>query len=296
MPFRDVSALKSELSGTWLCSVVQGLTLYLDPPPTGAEMLQALAAYRRVCPPEKLALVSGTRSPGYAPWSDPIGQRILSEHATLMNKRRDHGVSVWDGQFGNTWCFTVSGVRNDPSSPSASYCQIFFPTDVPPGAIAQLSREVADALPLVSGHGGFTALFDPDRKLDAFNQIYAWAKNHPGLEVEDLNETLRYVLGAVKGANWLTLIGNALWRKLLGLPAFSPGVKVWTQARGVVLQAGDAPDLGRRNAGDTPALYIEVERALAPIKLKDHGAFAGRFAEDEATWAWLNRFLQPRGW
>ena len=54
--------------------------------------------------------------------------------------------------------------------------------------------------------------------------------------------------------------------------------------------------LGRRNAADTPALYVEVERALAPIKLVEHGEFAGRFADQKATMPWLKRFLRPDEW
>jgi Protein of unknown function (DUF3396) len=300
MASAQVSTLRETQGGQLLCSVTPALTMYLKEPPDGAQALNALSVYREVCPSERQKFVAGTRSPGFAKLPDTVGQKVLSSLLDLMNRRKDIGVSMWDGNTGESWSFAISGVPIAGYPPMASYCQVFFPNSVEPALILQTALRLADALPFQSGHAGLSASFDSDQKYDAFNIIYGWAKNYPGLEVEDLNETLPYVLDAVKGANWLTLVGNELWGKLVSLrgsePLLSEQIEFIQKKNGVVLRAGEAPALGRRNAGDVPLLYVEVERAIAELKVKTHGEFAARFAEREETLQWVYRFLRPEDW
>lgn len=279
----------------WLCSVAPSLTLYLKAPPDGAQAIAALTAYQNVCPPDRLALITGTHAPGYARWDAPFGRELFATHTRLMDRRKDAGLGVWDGRTEDTWSFSIRGVPHE-DVPRAPFCQALFPNDTDPSLIVRLATDLAEALPFRSGHAGITALFDADQKFDAFDVIYAWAKRHPGLEVEDLNVTLPHVLDALKGANWLTLVGHELWNRLGHAPTFSPLVRVTTSRHGMLLQAGDAPLLGRRNAAEIPPLYAEVERALQPIKLVAHGEFAARFEERGETLPWLYRFLRPNDW
>ncbi len=292
----DPTPPRAERNGKWLCSVAPGLTLYLQEPPTGGQLRAALKVYQAACPPERQKLIAGTRSPAFARWSSPNGQRCLAEHAALMDRRRDEGISIWDGELEDAWSFHLRGVPGEEGAPSASFCQIGFPGSVDLAVVIRAAAGLADVLPFLSGHCGLAASFDAEYKHAAFTQIYAWSKRHPGLEVEDLNETLPYVLDRLKSVNWLTLVGHGLWGKLPGTPTFGRGIIVTQRANGVVIQAGDRPRLGQRNAGDVPSLYVEVERALAPLKLLQHGEFAGKFAEERATLPWLYRFLRPDDW
>lgn len=286
--------------GRPLCQVAPALTIYFKDPPTGDQALAALEAYRRLCPPEKQKLVSGSRAPAFTRLGDALGKNILSSHLELMNRRKDMAIALWDGELEESWYFSVYGIPPEGGKPRASFCRVTFPNAVDPGVVVQLATDLAAKLPFLSGHGGLTAQFDAESKVDAFNRIFIWARRYLGLEVEDLNVTVDHVLDAIKGAGWLTLVGSDLWSRLPatkeGGPKLSPDITVGRSPHGVVLRAGPTPVLGDRNAAELPVLQAEVERALAPLKLKEHGEFAGRFEEEKATLRWLGRFLTPEAW
>src|SRR5262249_45824516 len=131
-----------------------------------------------------------------------------------MDRRLDQGVVIWDGGEVSSWSLNIGGVFDPDRPPSASFCQVIFPDDVPPALMLEAARGLADSLPLLSGHGGYTSLFKFLVKNQAFDQIYAWAKRYWGLEVEDFIRTLPVALHGVKGANWLTLVGNDFWLRM----------------------------------------------------------------------------------
>lgn len=296
----DVARLRAARRGQWLCRVAPSLTLYLGEAPTNALAKVALDAYYAVCPAASRSLVSGSKAPAFASLLLEKGQQILNEHLERMNRRKDQGIVIWDGLMAESWTFTVQGVPPEGGKGRASFCQALFPNNVDLEGIVHLAKRLTDAVPFLSGHAGYSALFNAAQKDAAFDTIYAWAKRYPGLEVEDLNVTTKYVLGGIKGANWLTLVGTELWRRLTesakGEPRFAPGVALTRAAHGVILRAGQAPMLGDRNRRQWPELYIDVERKLVPIKLAEHGEFSGRFEEESATGAWLRRLLEPKVW
>jgi len=279
--------------------VVPGLTLYLREAPRRELAERALAVYERVCPEERRRLVSGTRAPAFAPRAEAVGAAILETHLARMDRRRDQAVMLWDGEVEESWSFLLQGVPAEHGVERASFCHVLLPNEAgAPAALLELATQLAEELPLLSGHGGLTAVFDAEHKSAAFDQIYAWARRYPGLEVEDLNLTLATVLDGVKGASWLTLVGDELWSRLAsseaGAPALGPEVELRRTGHGVLLRAGREPTLGDRNRGLWP--YVEVERALEPLKITAHPELPGRFQEEEATLPWLRRLLEPAGW
>ena len=292
--------LKAGRRGQWLCRVAPSLTLYLDEAPTSALAKLALDAYYAVCPSASRSLVSGSKAPAFASLLLAKGQEILSEHLERMDRRKDQGIILWDGLMAESWTFIVQGVPPEGRKGRASFCQALFPNNVDVESIVRLAKLLTDAVPFLSGHAGYTALFNAAQKDAAFDAIYAWAKRYPALEVEDLNVTVKYVLDGIKGASWLTFVGTKLWDRLLelakGEPRFAPGVTLMRAAHGIILRAGDGPMLGDRNRRQWPELYIDVERKLVPIKLTEHGEFSGRFEEEAATGAWLRRLLEPAIW
>jgi hypothetical protein len=296
----EAARLKASRRGQWLCRVSPALTIYLPEAPTGAVAKRALEAYYAVCPPESRPLVTGSKAPAFSNLLLAKGQEILTEHLDRMNRRKDQGIVIWDGAMAESWTFTIQGVPPEGGKARASFCQALFPNNVDVESILRLATLLADSLPFLSGHAGYAAHFNAAYKDLSFDTIYGWAKRYPGLEVEDLNVTVRYVLDAIKGANWLTLIGSKLWDRLLertkAEPRFAPGVAVIRAAHGMILRAGDGPVLGDRNRRQWPELYVDVERKLVPIKLAEHAEFAGRFEEEAATGAWLRRLLEPAIW
>ncbi len=283
-----------------VCYVAPGLTIYLAEAPDGAQAAAALEVYRAVCPAQKQRLVTGTRAPGFASLSDAPGRDLLLAHIDRMNRRRDQAIAVWDGAYRDSWYFTLGGVPSEHGQPRASFCKLTFPGNVDAEDIVRIAIKLSDVLPMRSGHAGWAAHFDADRKSDAFNRIFAWAKRYIGLEVEDLNVTLGYVLHAIKSVNWLTLVGDELWQKANKsgdvASRFGPDIELHRTKQGIVIQAGHGPVLGDRNAGVVPPLYGRVACALGHLVVEEHREFAGRFAEEGATMAYLRRFIDPEGW
>jgi len=283
----------------WLCLTCLGLTLYLPEAPTREQVLAAWDAYRAVCPPDRMQLVKSVRMLDFEPLERPEDPRSVIPYLADQDERLDEGLMVWDGELTDFWSFTVQGVVMEEVD-AASFCHFLFPSDTNPDAILWLARGLAERLPFLSGHAGYTCVFDPSRKAGAFDAIYAWSKRYLGLEVEDLSLTLPLVLDAAKGANWLTLLGTPLLERAGGVDALRaalpPLIDVFAGRNGVVLRAGEAPVLADRNRGEFPDAYAAVEAALQPIKLREHPEFVGRFEEEEETMPWLCRLVQPEEW
>jgi Type VI immunity for VRR-NUC len=285
----------------WLCRTAPALTLYLPEPPACREGLEAWRAYAGVCPPNRMPYIMRKRMADYDEWP-VLSEEIVTElYLSEMDRRRDQGIVVWDGGETSCWALNIEGVFEPDEPPQASFCQIIFPDDVAPRLMVKAAIALANQLPFVSGHAGHTVFFRTWRKVEAFDQVYAWAKRYWGLEVEDLNRTLPVALDGIKGANWLTLVGNPLWERLALLNPRSgeeapPQVIVHEAAHGRVLVAGDQPILADRNRGEFPDTYAAVERMLQPIKIRSHPEFPGRFDEEAATMAWLNRLTNPDAW
>jgi Protein of unknown function (DUF3396) len=248
-----------------------------------------------------MRLISDRKMPDFDQLPIPPDEKDIEPYVREMDRRLDQGIVIWDGGEASSWSMNIGGVFDPDQPPQASFCHIIFPDDAPPGLMLKAARGLADGLPLLSGHGGYTSLFRVLVKNRAFDQIYAWAKRYWGLEVEDLNHTLPVALRGVKGANWLTLVGNDFWLRVRQAnqgaePGLPPPVTMEVRANGQLLIAGDRPLLADRNRGEFPDAYAAVERTIQPVKAINHPEFVGRFQEEHATSAWLNRLTDPTGW
>lgn len=295
----QVSQLSLSRAGRFVCYVAPALTLYLPGAPRRVEVTAALNAYRQTCPVDRQEFVSGSQAPAFTPVSGAMGRRILESHLERMSQRIDEGIAVWDGRETESWWFTIRGVPPIGETRRASFCQVRFPSETDMERVYGLALTLAETLPFLSGHGGYTAVFNAERKMSAFDQIFVWAKRYWGLEVEDLNLTLEHVVDRIKGANWLTFVGEGMMSlddeigsELSGLA----GVDVAATRHGRLLRAGPAPVLGDRNRMEWPEGYAAVEKLLAPHKLTHHDEFGGRFEREGATMSWFRRLLEPDQW
>lgn len=292
-----LKALKSD--GDWLAGVSFGLTIYLNAAPTADEVKRMLAAYRSVCPPERIRYLRTSGMVAWRPLKPGVMPHDLDAHLVELDERRDQGFAVWDGVGGDCWSFLAQGVVLRDVPTAASFIQVYFPDDTAPDLMLSLARRLADSIVFLSGHAGHVAMFRTRLKTAAFNRIYAWAKRYEGVEVEDLNKTVPYVLDAVKGASWLTLLGSKFTSRLEHgdyHANLASSVDVTRHAHGWVIRAGERPSIGDRNRQDFPLLYAQVESFLRPFKLRAHGEFAGRFRIEEATMDWLHRLSEPSRW
>jgi hypothetical protein len=124
---------------------------------------------------------------------------------------------------------------------------------------------------------------------------------HPGINIASDHATwpLRDEKG-VETVNWLTLLGEIPLQKLGGVAqlrrklAATPEVEIVETKHGLILKAGEAPQLGDLNRDLKLPLYRAVYFAIKPVLdpvIRDFSPFnLGRPDDAEYTERWLRRF------
>jgi hypothetical protein len=103
---------------------------------------------------------------------------------------------------------------------------------------------------------------------------------------------------AVKGVNWLTVLGRGCVEALGGIDliraAVDPAIEIHERNHAIVLQAGPRPELGDVNRGDRLPLFRSVYHAIEDLHQPMIDAAEpfpmGRDDDEERTEAWLRRF------
>jgi hypothetical protein len=122
---------------------------------------------------------------------------------------------------------------------------------------------------------------------------------HPGLDISNpITDSLALRRDAIKGVNWLTILGSEFAGRLGGVDSLRKQlpdtVGILPVAGGVILQAGPAPRWGHINRGDILPNYRAVYRIVAPLQdpiVDRYTAFSLPGGDHrEKTKAWLRRF------
>jgi len=198
-----------------------------------------------------------------------------------------------------------------------SFLRIQIPPDwIGRGDLASFFRFACDQLKPSQGWGGLSFALGEDlndrRRLEPV--IYQLAHRGPLLEVEDPVFDQAELGKGVRGANWLTAIGEPWLHTLGGIEGLrrelGPPFTVFAYPNGAMIQAGDVygavdPSIreanpreltaDQRQQATVPPHYRRLARVLRPVRLKEfpamHSCQYGRPCFDQdATNAWLNRF------
>jgi len=150
------------------------------------------------------------------------------------------------------------------------------------------------------GTGGFTFIFASGM---AQNTKYAlqMMKRFPGFDFIDgvrFTSEAGAVHNRIKSVNWLTVLGDELVSELGGIGpmrrALEPLCKVHEYPGGVVIQAGEAPQLGDIAKNNIPEAYRMVARYTRSVRFEDYDEFLFRVSDDlddkEETLSWIRRF------
>lgn len=252
----------------------------------------------------------GPNATSYKPFTPAALARCRVELEPAKAAQKDLGYfKLRGGEDPNnpSYGFTFSGINKPSGYASESTClvEIRWPSDFPGqfgfDALVNWVRQLSEVLPYRSAYAspaltqGFA---DYSHIVEGAQHFVPIALRHPGFDLQE-NEGTAAFMGKRKcrGARWLTLLGPDLIAELGGRAALQaklePGVSVITAGLGVLLRAGDRPELGDVNRGERALLLRSVAAAIEPVTFfNDDGSLDQLFDGDsDRVLKWERRNL-----
>jgi hypothetical protein len=213
-------------------------------------------------------------------------------------RRLEYGLILTSGQTAlevGPWGFQFF-IASRNLDLEAGYFQVHLPAEWlrdEPDKVVSLARSVAEVLPFRSGHAGYGIQHEEGAVLaERDARIRAWCRRYWGLDCPDLAGIRPFVVGALKGVNWLTFLDREFCERVGGLEALReslpPPISLTELRSGCMIQAGSAPGLGDRNRREDPGAYRQVNEVLKPLRMESNWS-PGWCDADEAL-EWLERF------
>ncbi len=129
------------------------------------------------------------------------------------------------------------------------------------------------------GTAGLSILFNEGRQgLSDRLLAFPIARRFPGLDVPEHSRWYvrmnRLRIRAIRTINWLTFIDNGLVSELGGhtklVEDLGTSCPIYPYSGGIIVQAGERPELGDVNRGVIPKAYQHVSRVMQPIRFNEH--------------------------
>jgi hypothetical protein len=277
-----------------LIELKQHLVIFLEKPPSPREAGFVYEFYRdRV----------GDRIKKYRPttpgcllkdWNLRAQEEFESRELPTLRKRAHWGYWFWDGNPVNSWQFAFHGYRPVSETGWASFYRFEYDHAIDPTVLSEFAEALVAHIPFSSGYGGYAFYGRPSSNYEkqSYNRMFAWARRYWGVEAQDLDVTVKYVLQGYKCVNWITMIGNTFRSREPQAVERAKAVAFRNvdSDYGVLLQAEKRPRFGDRNTRERLEAYENIAAALLPLQLKEHGAFSGDLWTRENTMAWIRRF------
>lgn len=234
------------------------------------------------------------------PWNVHVRSWFFSSELPKLRQGPIWGYSWWDGKRTESRMLMFHGFKPVSQAEKASFFRFEFEWDLDPAELRAFTEDALNIVECVSAYGGyfFSPLPQGEGTVQAWDQVYAWAKRYWGVEVDDLDVSADHMLEGFKCVSWLTAIGPSIGEKDPVAMEAGAAAATWsTVARGGVLfQAGESPILGDRNRRADLSAYQRLARALLPLQVAKHQSFAAPYDcrwDDSETEAWLRRFTDP---
>ena len=163
-----------------------------------------------------------------------------------------------------------------------------------PARVRELALELAAPLPFNSGHASLA--FSADLQLLGVSAgLRSWCFRYPGMDVPDLG-SLSMTLGTrVRGAYWLTFLGQPVLGELGGTAGLrsrlsSPDISIQEmEGQRAVVTLGEWPEAGDTEQGRDLPLHRELARVLEPWLHQRRSPWNGFTQQDMRRWE--RRFL-----
>ena len=252
---------------------------------------RALEKYLRAVGPQTL----GWYVDSEGDWQELDGQGW----SVIQDKLSESGGGVIDlyerpDAVSRYW-FEYRGRRLDGAPPGfVSAVSFWLPTEYlhehGPGQVRELALELGHELPFNSGHAGL-----------AFNFLYlppefqSLALRYPGMDALHLGMTSEALGTRVRGAHWLTFLGQPVLGELGGAAGLrsrlsSPDITVQEmEADRAVVTLGAWPEAGDIEQGQHLPLHRELARVLEPWRHHERDRWRDFSEEDMRRWE--RRFL-----
>jgi hypothetical protein len=184
---------------------------------------------------------------------------------------------------------------------SSGFIRLMLPVhffDEDSGAMVELAKRLFRQVEFNFGQAGYSLNWNemgrfPEMATTAMGDI---RKRYPGLDLADPGSSQYVERGSIKCINWLTMLGETAVKRLGKSNAlqgrFGENIAIHPLGKGLMIQAGSAPEIGDANRRRTLPLYHQVGKVLAPLRDPEHPAFLTIDEEDDddATNEWLARF------
>lgn len=217
------------------------------------------------------------------------------------------GKKIVDEPQALTISFTASG--SEPLFPNGnSNICAYFPSSfiVEQGHqyFLDLVRRWSSTLDVLHGSAGYSVLFEHGVFSGSSGGVATLPalKRFPGLDFSDPNifqvEAARGDGLAIKSPNWLTILCDEIVERLGGRKSLKTELgtscPVHDFQGGVVIQAGDEPQLGDNNRGIVLDDYRRVAKALKRVRFEDYRlaliVLPEPYDDLEETLKWIRRF------
>ena len=170
-----------------------------------------------------------------------------------------------------------------------------------PDQVIALARDALAEFPLSSGYAGYSLIWEDVDSL-VTRKVLQWSiplmLRYPGLGYGDAVRMSNGAKHGVAAVDWLTFLGAEAAAALGGLAALERSMPVGVSAlalgkAGVVLRAGDAPQIGDVNRQETLPIYGAVGKLIADVVAPDEALdqILIKGMSDEDAHDWLRRFF-----
>ncbi len=295
-----IKFISEDTSMVPIAELKQHLIFYLDSPPGPKTVRQVLELYFDSWGHRFVEYSSTAFGSLMQPWNSQVRKQFENNELPDLRKARDWGYAFSDGRGPDSWMLMFHGYKPFSEAKKASFYRFEFDWDVDTDALNNFTIGLLNIINCVSGNGGYVFQGQPrgPNSRNSFNQIFSWAKRYWGVEVQDLDLTVQYMLDSFKCVNWLTIIGGNLAKT--NPKVISDAKKAAYQSIEIndnfLFQASEMPLLGDRNRKEILEGYVALSKALEPIQVVNHDSYGNEFGsgwDEESTNAWIRRFTEP---
>jgi len=222
---------------------------------------------------------------------------LVSFHYTSGAKRRDASTYTFLAQAPRGWK-ARKGEKLGVLRFSLPYVDIVEH----PRRFQEMFVDFARRLDAEHGHGGFGFILSPsDWNIDQPTEAYV-ARRFAGLDIGvPLFMSSVLTPDTFKTVGWLTAINGRMVEAVGGIDTLRSELPpawfaFYDYGKGIVIQAGNEPDIAAKDLDDKPAVYVLPNAALRPLRSPDQWLHIDNLSRDPprmteaAGDAWMQRF------